>query len=307
MRLHSLKTAVQLFVAWGASHACVRRSFQFGSRQNELDDWCAARAFTSDLCAWAVHVPLGADARPGEMVVLPQKDAPAGNKQMISTRDVLDVLAYLTGVHRTCAGPVHFITSIELKDQRPPKAMHAHARADPLARARPVNWLLGLFASGLLVWGVSDLLLKPKSEAPPSASSAITNLPMNGAIATDGTQIFASRCASCHQATGAGRTAVFPPLAGSEWVNGEPKQVVRILLLGMTGEITVSGSTYDGSMPAFGTTLSDAEIAAISSHVRSNFGNRSTAVTVDLVETERAALGNRTAPWAGERELKNAH
>jgi mono/diheme cytochrome c family protein len=57
-------------------------------------------------------------------------------------------------------------------------------------------------------------------------------------------------------------------------------------------------------MPAFGATLSDAEIAAVASHVRSSFGNKSSALTADFVKTERASLGTRTTPWAGGDELK---
>jgi mono/diheme cytochrome c family protein len=196
-----------------------------------------------------------------------------------------------------------------MKDERPPSAVRAIEHAEPVERANPVPWLLGLVAAGLLVWGVSYFLLNPELGPQPSASAAAATSPQNGAaaVATDGTQIFASRCASCHQATGAGLPGVFPPLAGSEWVNGEPKQVARILLLGVTGKITVAGSTFNGSMPAFGTTLSDEEIAVVASHVRSSFGNKSSPITADLVKSERTALGNRTTPWAGEDELKNQH
>jgi mono/diheme cytochrome c family protein len=196
-----------------------------------------------------------------------------------------------------------------MKDKRPLNAMREREHAEPFERTNPVPWLLGLVASGLLVWGVSYFLLNPALGPQPSASSAAANSPPDSAAtaAANGMQIFASRCASCHQATGAGLPGVFPPLAGSEWVNGEPKQVARILLLGVTGKITVAGSTFNGSMLAFGSTLSDAEIAAVASHVRSSFGNKSSALTADLIKTERTALGTRTTPWAGEDELKKQH
>jgi mono/diheme cytochrome c family protein len=57
-------------------------------------------------------------------------------------------------------------------------------------------------------------------------------------------------------------------------------------------------------MPAFGTTLSDAEIAAVASHVRASFGNNSAPLTADLVKAERAKLGSRSTAWAGGDELK---
>jgi len=195
-----------------------------------------------------------------------------------------------------------------MNEQRTSNAMREREHAEPVERANPVPWLLGLIAAALLVWGVSYFLLNP-ALGPPSTSPATANSSPGAAVTApaDGAQIFASRCASCHQTSGAGLPGVFPPLAGSEWVNGDPKQVARILLLGVTGNITVAGSTFNGSMPAFGTTLSDAEIAAVASHVRSSFGNKSSPLTADLVKAQRTALGNRTTPWAGEGELKSQH
>ncbi|MBR8221713.1 c-type cytochrome [Burkholderia ambifaria] len=195
-----------------------------------------------------------------------------------------------------------------MSEQDNARAVRAREHAEPIERSNPVPWLLGLVAAALAVWGVSYFLLNPalgpnpaaKSQAAPGGTDAVAAVP----AAADGALLFASRCASCHQATGAGLPGVFPPLAGSEWVNGDPKLVARILLLGVTGKITVAGSTFNGSMPAFGTTLTDNEIAVVASHVRSSFGNHSPALTADVVKAERATIGNRTAPWAGEDELK---
>jgi mono/diheme cytochrome c family protein len=186
-------------------------------------------------------------------------------------------------------------------------AMHAREHAEPVERTNPVPWLLGLVAASLTVWGVSYFLLNPSpapgATAAPSSGLAATSVA--APVTADGAQIFASRCASCHQATGAGLPGVFPPLAGSEWVNGDAKTVARILLLGINGKIGVAGSTFDGTMPAFGTTLSDAEIAAVASHVRASFGNKAPALSADLVKVERTRLGSRTTPWTGGDELKS--
>ncbi|KVH69840.1 cytochrome C [Burkholderia ubonensis] len=196
-----------------------------------------------------------------------------------------------------------------MSEQDNANAVRAREHAEPVERGNPVPWLLGLVAAALAVWGVSYFLLNP-ALGPGStvARGAMPGGPGTVAVAQDtpdGAMLFASRCASCHQATGAGLPGVFPPLAGSEWVNGDPKRVARILLLGVTGKITVAGSTFNGSMPAFGTTLSDEEIAAVASHVRSSFGNHAPALTADVVKAERATIGNRTAPWAGEDELRH--
>ncbi|QBR03732.1 c-type cytochrome [Paraburkholderia pallida] len=186
--------------------------------------------------------------------------------------------------------------------------VHGREYPEPKEQANPVPWLLGLIAASLTVWGVSYFLLNPDlipHGASASGGGDVVTASGGSGGSTDGGQIFTTRCASCHQATGAGLPGVFPPLAGSEWVNGDAKTVARILLLGINGKITVTGATFNGSMPAFGSTLSDAEIAAVASHVRSSFGNKAPAITADTVKAERTALGSRTTPWAGGDELKS--
>jgi mono/diheme cytochrome c family protein len=200
------------------------------------------------------------------------------------------------------------------KDQRA-DPVYAREHAEPVERNNPVPWLLGLIAACLCVWGVSYFLLNPNLAPAPNLASATVS-PAQGAaaapqapapVAADGAQIFASRCASCHQATGAGLPGVFPPLAGSEWVNGDASKVAEILLLGINGPITVKGATFHGVMPAFGHQLSDAEIAAVASYVRASFGNKSPPVSADVVKAERAKLGNRSTPLAGGAELQAQH
>ena len=194
------------------------------------------------------------------------------------------------------------------KDQQG-NATFAREHAEPVERNNPVPWLLGLIAASLCVWGVSYFLLDPDlaPAAPPTTKSAAAAPQAAAPVAADGAQIFASRCASCHQATGAGLPGVFPPLAGSEWVNGDASKVAEILLLGIDGPITVKGATFHGVMPAFGHQLSDAEIAAVASYVRSSFGNKSPAVTPEVVKAQRAKLGNRSTPLAGAAELQAQH
>ncbi|EDT42588.1 c-type cytochrome [Burkholderia ambifaria] len=183
--------------------------------------------------------------------------------------------------------------------------MRARENAEPDERANPVPWLLGLVAASLTVWGVSYFLLAADPAAG-GASAAVDKTAEQSAAtsaAPDGAQIFSSRCASCHQASGQGLPGVFPPLAGSEWVNGEPKTLARILLLGVNGSLSVKGATFNGTMPAFGS-MSNEEIAAVGTHVRASFGNKSATLTADNVKAERGNLGSRTTPWAGGDELK---
>ncbi len=113
----------------------------------------------------------------------------------------------------------------------------------------------------------------------------------------DGAAIFSGRCAACHQLTGNGVPGVFPPLAASEYVNGPPDRLARLVLRGLMGPVTVAGASFNGAMPAWADQLTDGEVAAVLTYVRSHFGNNSGEVTADLVASARAATAGRTGPW----------
>ena len=65
----------------------------------------------------------------------------------------------------------------------------------------------------------------------------------------------------------------------------------------------VNGVTYNGAMPTFGAQLSDAEIAAVLTHVRSHWGNTAGAVGAQQVTAQRAATAQRNEPWQGDADL----
>lgn len=114
-------------------------------------------------------------------------------------------------------------------------------------------------------------------------------------------------CVSCHQATGLGLPGAFPPLAGSEWVNGPQNRVVSIVLYGLQGTVHVKGMTFGAAaMPAFGPSgfnWSNEQIAAVLSFVRQEWGNKSPGISPDTVATIREKDGNRGA-WAEADLLK---
>src|SRR3954470_21045244 len=64
-----------------------------------------------------------------------------------------------------------------------------------------------------------------------------------------GEALFAGTCSVCHQANGAGMAGVFPPLAKSDFIAGDPKRAIDIALRGLTGKIKVNGGEYDSVMP----------------------------------------------------------
>lgn len=119
----------------------------------------------------------------------------------------------------------------------------------------------------------------------------------------DGAEVYTARCVACHQANGAGLPGVFPPLAGSEWVTGKDEVIAKIVLHGVQGALTVKGAAYNGAMPPFKDQLGDAEIAAVSTYVRKQWGNAAPPVTAEVVAAARAATASQTTPWNGDADL----
>jgi cbb3-type cytochrome c oxidase subunit III len=138
----------------------------------------------------------------------------------------------------------------------------------------------------------------------PAAKAAATPAAQAPAQGPDGKVVYSTTCAACHQATGEGVEGTYPPLAGSEIVNGDEAKVVRIVLHGLTGPVEVAGETYSGMMPPWGGVLKDPELAAVLTYVRSAWGNKAAPVTVSKVAAIRAATASRTTPWTAA-ELAN--
>jgi mono/diheme cytochrome c family protein len=84
-------------------------------------------------------------------------------------------------------------------------------------------------------------------------------------------------------------------------------QIIRILLHGMQGEMEVDGEVYNGAMPAWGSTLSDREIAAVITHVRQSWDNDYSDVTADEVAGVRGATEGRASPWTAEELAEDAN
>lgn len=110
-------------------------------------------------------------------------------------------------------------------------------------------------------------------------------------------------CQVCHQATGLGIDNVFPPLAGSEWLNGKAEIPIAIVLKGLAGEISVKGKTYAGAMMPWESVLNDDDLAATLTYARSQWGNKGTPVTSAQVKAVRAKYAKRTTSWTAA-ELK---
>lgn len=87
-----------------------------------------------------------------------------------------------------------------------------------------------------------------------------------------GENIYNTFCAGCHQRNGKGDGTRFPPLVQSEWVTGDKKRLIRVLLEGLNEPIKVKGVAYNGLMPAH-QFLNDEEVAAVASYIRKKFND----------------------------------
>lgn len=160
-------------------------------------------------------------------------------------------------------------------------------------------------AGALLVLGACGGDKAPPTPAVDTTASVVPVTPADSAAtpgvatagATSGEALYV-RCSACHQANGMGVPGAFPPLAVSEWVNGPASRPIAILLHGLQGEITVKGATYNSAMMPYGTSvpMSDDEVAAVLTYVRSTFGNSAPPVSASEVAKVRAATASRTTP-----------
>lgn len=202
-------------------------------------------------------------------------------------------------------GELHDVTEIH--------AALLREQPEPRDGFEPVNlWLVALTGT-LLFWGGYYLAnfsgrfeADEYSEYPRGqvAAAAAPETPEQK-LARVGAQVFNANCLVCHQAGGEGVAGQFPPLAGSDWVNVDgAARKIRIVLHGLGGPITVNGTAFNNQMNAFKDSLSDADIAAVLTYVRSSWGNKGGVVSEAEVKAIRAETATRDAAWTAEELLK---
>jgi mono/diheme cytochrome c family protein len=113
----------------------------------------------------------------------------------------------------------------------------------------------------------ADMRVAP-AQSVPAAKSTNTD---------PGASAYAANCSACHQENGRGVAGVFPPLAGNTpnliAQSGGRDYMIRVVLFGLDGAITVNGANFAGAMPAW-IALTDATLAAVLNHVATAWGNR---------------------------------
>ena len=150
--------------------------------------------------------------------------------------------------------------------------------------------------------GFSPMVYDERFDPKAAAGSGVKELTPEQIIAA-GKKNFIQTCAACHQNTGLGVAGTYPPLAGSEWVNGNEERVIRVLLHGLNGPIDVEGKHFNGAMPAFGKVTgggynwNEEKISQVLTYIRQEWGNKAAPITKDKVSEVLAKEKERAKPW----------
>jgi mono/diheme cytochrome c family protein len=129
---------------------------------------------------------------------------------------------------------------------------------------------------------------------PPRESSAAE--PENSPLGAESTQLFSEGrriydrdCASCHGAAGLGKLPHYPPLANNQSIEmASAVNPIRMVLNGGYPPGTRRNPMPYG-MPPFAQHLSDGDIAAVVTYIRTAWGNHGAPVTAREVNALRAA------------------
>ncbi len=101
-----------------------------------------------------------------------------------------------------------------------------------------------------------------------------------------GKKVYGQVCLSCHMTDGSGVPGLNPPLQKTDWVTGDKKRLINVVLKGLNDPITVNGEEYANPMPAQAS-LSDQQIADVLTYIRNSFGNKASAITPAEVKALR--------------------
>jgi mono/diheme cytochrome c family protein len=121
---------------------------------------------------------------------------------------------------------------------------------------------------------------KPTPPLPSAESSLLVSL---------GKPIYDRECAACHGTTGQGMPPNYPPLAGNQSIQmASAVNAIRMVLNGGYPPGT-AGNPRPYGMPPFAQRLSDDEVAAVVTFIRTSWGNRGEPVSARQANELRSA------------------
>ena len=100
-----------------------------------------------------------------------------------------------------------------------------------------------------------------------------------------GAALYAQNCVPCHRENGEGVPKVFPSLAGSPAVVGDPVELAQ-WVLSQKRPASIPAGRYPTQMLLFGW-MSNEDAAALLTYIRSHFGNSALPVDAALIAKSR--------------------
>jgi mono/diheme cytochrome c family protein len=172
------------------------------------------------------------------------------------------------------------------------------------------RWLIGVIFFGLF-WSGAYLF----SYSGGFSADVFDYLPKFGALSSGsqaapdpkviGKALFSQNCVTCHQATGQGQPGQYPPLAGSDIVLGDAtNRYIAIVLKGLQGPLTVKGASFNNSMQAWEGQYTDAQLSAILTYERSDWGNNASPIPPEAIKQMRDELKDRKEQWTYAEVMK---
>jgi mono/diheme cytochrome c family protein len=110
-----------------------------------------------------------------------------------------------------------------------------------------------------------------------------------------GSELYLKYCLECHRGDGLGVINRYPPLKGSEIVDGNFQIPLHIILHGLQGAIERNGIQYHEKMPGF-KKLHPEDLAHILNYIRRKFGSLSGDVhPVEVIKTQVKTIDRKKA------------
>jgi cytochrome c553 len=101
--------------------------------------------------------------------------------------------------------------------------------------------------------------------------------------------LYLQYCASCHKENGLGVKGTFPSLQNSQTVVINPKELIKKVLMGSTGPVTINGVFYDSVMPSFAF-MKDEDLLDILTYIRSMGSSHAAPIKPEQIKQVRASL-----------------
>lgn len=133
----------------------------------------------------------------------------------------------------------------------------------------PRTWLTLLFVTGILITSCGE------SGKELVESRWDSGEPTEGEIdATKrferGAEIYLEYCAACHREDGTGIGKIYPPLAGSDFLEDKEATIASVVN-GLQGEISVNGVRYNAMMPPLPPAYEDEDAAMVINYIVARF------------------------------------